>query len=185
MTNARTLGLAVALLLGATTLAGAQQQTKAPSQPQQQQQAKAPTPLQTFESWATYTYNNAGAKVCYAATQPTTTLPQGVNRDPVFMFITNRPKEGVKHEVSVIAGYPYKEGSKTTVKIGDATFSMYTKDQGAWVDNAAEESRFINAMKGGSEMVITGTSRRGTVTTDTYSLKGVSAALKRIDGECQ
>ena len=125
MTNARTLGLAVALLLGATTLAGAQQQTK------------APTPLQTFERWATYTYNNAGAKVCYAATQPSETQPQGVNRDPVFMFITNRPKEGVKHEVSVIAGYPYKEGSKTTVKIGDATFSMYTKDQGAWVENAA------------------------------------------------
>ena len=173
MTNARTLGLAVALLLGATTLAGAQQQTK------------APTPLQTFERWATYTYNNAGAKVCYAATQPTETLPQGVNRDPAFMFITNRPKEGVKHEISVITGYPYKEGSKTTVKIGDATFSMYTKDQGAWVDNAAEESRFINAMKAGAEMVITGTSRRGTVTTDTYSLKGVSAALKRIDTECQ
>ena len=174
MTNARTLGLAVALLVGATTIAAAQQQ------------AKAPTPLQTFERWATYTYNTAaGAKVCYAATQPTETAPQGVNRDPVFMFITNRPKEGVKHEVSVITGYPYKEGSKTTVKIGDATFSMYTKDQGAWVDNAAEESRFIAAMKGGSDMVITGTSRRGTVTTDTYSLKGVTAALKRIDGECQ
>ncbi|MCM5556434.1 invasion associated locus B family protein [Pleomorphomonas sp. JP5] len=174
MTNARTLGLAVALLLGATTLAGAQQQ-----------QTKAPTPLQTFERWATYTYNNAGAKVCYAATQPTDTLPKGVNRDPVFMFITNRPKEGVKHEISVITGYPYKEGSKTTVKIGDTTFSMYTKDQGAWVENAAEESRFINAMKAGADMVITGTSRRGTVTTDTYSLKGVSAALKRIDAECQ
>ena len=173
MTNARTLGLAVALLVGATTIAAAQQ-------------AKAPTPLQTFERWATYTYNTAaGAKVCYAATQPTETAPQGVNRDPVFMFITNRPKEGVKHEVSVITGYPYKEGSKTTVKIGDATFSMYTKDQGAWVDNAAEESRFINAMKAGADMVITGTSRRGTVTTDTYSLKGVTAALKRIDGECQ
>ena len=174
MTNARTLGLAVALLLGATTLAGAQQQ-----------QTKAPTPLQTFERWATYTYNNAGAKVCYAATQPSETQPQGVNRDPVFMFITNRPKEGVKHEVSVITGYPYKEGSKTTVKIGDATFSMYTKDQGAWVENAAEESRLINSMKGGSDMVITGTSKRGTVTSDTYSLKGVSAALKRVDTECK
>jgi invasion protein IalB len=174
MTNARTLGLAVALLVGATTIAAAQQQTK------------APTPLQTFERWATYTYNTAdGAKVCYAATQPVETAPQGVNRDPVFMFITNKPKEGLKHEVSVITGYPYKEGSKTTVKIGDVTFSMYTKDQGAWVENAAEESRFIAAMKGGSDMVITGTSRRGTVTTDTYSLKGVTAALKRIDGECQ
>lgn len=173
MTYARTLGLAVALLVAATPFASAQQ-TKAQA-----------TPLQQFERWSTYTYTNAGAKVCYAVTQPTDMQPKGVNRDPVFMFITNRPKEGVKHEISVVTGYPYKEGSKTQVKIGDSSFAMYTKDQGAWVDNAAEESRFIAAMKGGSDMVVSGTSRRGTVTTDTYSLKGVTAALKRIDGECQ
>ncbi|WP_237153247.1 invasion associated locus B family protein [Oryzibacter oryziterrae] len=171
MTNARILGLAFSMVLGAVSVASAQQQT--------------PTPLQQYEKWSTYTYTAAGAKVCYAVTQPSDMQPQGVNRDPVFLFITNRPKEGVKHEVSVIAGYPYKDGSKTSVKIGNDSFVLYTKDQGAWVENAADESRLIASMKGGSDMQVTGTSRRGTVTTDTYSLKGVSAALKRIDGECK
>lgn len=170
MTNARTLGLAASMILGAVTVASAQQ---------------TPTPLQQYDRWSTYTYTNTGAKVCYTVTQPTDMQPSGVNRDPVFLFITNRPKEGVRHEVSVITGYPYKEGSKTSVKIGNDSFVMYTKDQGAWVENAAEESRLIGAMRAGAEMTVIGTSRRGTVTTDTYSLKGVTAALSRIDGECK
>lgn len=168
MTNARTLGLAFTMLLGAVTVAAAQQ----------------PTMLDQFDRWTSYTYTGKG-KVCYAISQPTESAPKGLNRDPAFVFVTNRPKEGVKHEFSVETGYPYKEGSKTTVKIGSATFVLFTNGSGAWVENAAEESRLIDAMRGGSEMSVTGTSRRGTVTTDTYSLKGISAALKRIDTECK
>lgn len=169
MTKARTLALALTALLGAVTVAEAQQ----------------PTLLDQFDRWTSYAYTGAKGKVCYAITQPTQTAPKGLNRDPAFLFVTNRPKEQVKHEFSVETGYPYKEGSKTSVKIGNATFVLFTTGSGAWVENAAEESRLIDAMKGGSEMVVTGTSRRGTVTTDTYSLKGISAALKRIDTECR
>ncbi len=171
MTNLRTLGLALSMLLGAVTLASAQEQ-------------KA-TPLQQSGAWSAFAYNGNRGKVCYAASQPKETAPKGVNRDPVYLFVTNRPTEGVKHEVSVITGYPYREGSKTTIKIGSDSFVLFTKDDGAWMENAAEESRLIAAMRAGSEMTVTGTSRRGTVTTDTYSLSGVSAALKRIDAECQ
>jgi invasion protein IalB len=185
MTNARTIGLAASMILCAMTVAGAQQAKPQAAAAAAQGTAQTPTPLQQYERWSTYTYTNAGAKVCYIVTQPASSEPKGVNRDPVFLFITNRPKEGVRHEVSVITGYTYKEGSKTQVKIGNDAFVMYTKDQGAWVENAAEESRLINSMKGGSDMVITGTSKRGTVTSDTYSLKGVSAALKRVDTECK
>lgn len=169
MTNARTLGFAMAFLIGSASLASAQQATL----------------LEQYGRWTTYAYAAAGGKVCYAVTQPTEVSPKGVNRDPVFMFITNRPKEGVKHEVSVIAGYPYKEGSKTSIKVDADTFVLFTKDDGSWVENAAEESRLIAAMKAGTDMAVSGTSRRGTVTTDSYSLKGVSAAIKRIDAECK
>lgn len=169
MTMRRTLGLTLTVLLGAMSSAAAQ----------------STTALGQFNRWTAYTYLAGGAKVCYAVSQPTETQPQGVNRDPVYVFVTNRPKEGVRHEVSIITGYPYREGSETQVKIGSDTFVMFTKDDGAWVRNAAEESRLIGAMKAGSDMVVTGTSRRGTVTTDTYSLSGVTAALNKIDAECQ
>ncbi|WP_075217262.1 invasion associated locus B family protein [Mongoliimonas terrestris] len=169
MTNARTLGTALTMLLGAATVAGAQTQTL----------------LEQFNRWTTYAYNGNAGKVCYAITQPQKTEPSGLNRDPAYVFVTNRPKEGVRHEFSVETGYPYKEGSKTTVKIGNDTFVLFTKESGAWVENAAEESRLIAAMRAGSDMVVTGTSRRGTTTTDTYSLSGVTAAVNRIDGECR
>jgi invasion protein IalB len=166
---ARTLATAAALLLGATSLAAAQ----------------TPTPLETFNAWAAFAYTGANGKVCYAITQPTTMEPSGVNRDPVYVFITNRPGEGVRREVSIVTGYPYREGSRTTAVIGTETFVMYTSGDGAWVENAAEESRLIDTMRAGSSLVVTGTSQRGTVTTDTYSLSGVTAAINRIDQECQ
>jgi hypothetical protein len=165
----RTLGLMLSVLVGATSMAAAQ----------------STTALGQFNRWTAYTYLAGGAKVCYAVTQPTDMQPAGVNRDPVFIFVTNRPTEGVRHEVSVITGYPYKEGSNTEVKIGANSFVMFTKDDGAWVENAAEETRLIGAMKAGADMVVSGTSRRGTVTRDTYSLSGVTAALNKIDAECR
>jgi hypothetical protein len=97
--------------------------------------AQSTTALGQFSRWTAYTYLAGGGKVCYAVTQPTESQPKGVNRDPVYVFITNRPKEGVRHEVSVITGYPYKEGSKTEVKIGNDSFVMFTKDDGAWMQN--------------------------------------------------
>lgn len=169
MMHARTLGLAMSVVLGSATAASAQ----------------TPTLLEQFNRWTTYTYTGSAGKVCYAIAQPTKTEPSGVNRDPVYFFVTNRPKEGVRHEVSVETGYPYKEGSKTAVKIGSDNFVLFTKDESAWVENAADESRLIGAMKAGSDMTVTGTSRRGTVTTDTYSLSGVTAAINRIDAECK
>ena len=40
-------------------------------------------------------------------------------------------------------------------------------------------------MKTGSELTVKGTSWRGTETLDSYSLNGVSAALKKIDEACK
>ncbi|MGB1026239.1 MAG: invasion associated locus B family protein, partial [Rhodospirillaceae bacterium] len=39
-------------------------------------------------------------------------------------------------------------------------------------------------MKRGRDMIVKGTSSRGTVTTDTYSLSGVTAAMNAIDKAC-
>jgi hypothetical protein len=42
----------------------------------------------------------------------------------------------------------------------------------------------VTALKGGSSLVVKGTSGRGTQTTDTYSLAGVTAAMAAIDTAC-
>jgi hypothetical protein len=146
--------------------------------------AQTPTQLGTFRDWTAYTYNDQRGKVCFAASQPTDTEPKNVNRDPVFFMVSNRPVESVRNEASVIIGYPFKADSKVTAEVDGQSYTMFTKGDGAWVENAAEEQALIAAMKAGRQLVVKGTSQRGTLTTDSYPLTGITAAINRIDQEC-
>ena len=146
----------------------------------------AATRVEQFKDWGAYVFNDPQrGKMCFAVSQPKDMEPKNVNRDPIYFFVTTRPREGVREEVNVITGYPYKEGSKTTVQIGADKFTLYTSGDGAWLENAAEEARLVNSMRRGSSMVVRGTSRRGTVTVDTYSLSGITAATRKALESCQ
>jgi hypothetical protein len=147
--------------------------------------AQTPNRVGTFKDWSAYAYSDKRGKVCYAASQPKTQKPDGVNRDPAYFMITARPTENVRSEVSVIIGYRFKEGSKVTVDIDGQKFAMFTKEDGAWIENAAEETAMIEAMKKGHAMSVSGTSSRGTVTTDSYSLSGISASLDAMGKSCK
>jgi invasion protein IalB len=149
--------------------------------------AGAPKLLGQFGDWGAYTATPGGRKVCFALSKPLTAVtdPPGRKRDQPYVFVSTRPAEKVKDEVSVTYGYPLKPGVDADVIIGPAKFSMYTQNDGAWIKNAAEEAQLIEAMRKGSDMVVHGLSTRGTKTTDTYSLKGVSQALDRVAQECQ
>ena len=50
---------------------------------------------------------------------------------------------------------------------------------------SAADRAIVAAMKAGRQMIVRGTSTRGTLTTDTYSLSGFSAALAAIDKACK
>ena len=146
----------------------------------------AATRIEQFKDWGSYVFNDPQrGKVCFAVSQPKDMEPKNVNRDPVYFFVTSRPREGVKEEVNVITGYPYKEGSKTTIQIGSDVFNLFTSGDGAWLENAADEARLVNSMRRGSSMIIKGTSRRGTLTIDTYSLAGITAATKSATSNCR
>ncbi len=147
-----------------------------------------PELLGEFNDWKAFKSTDGGAPVCYALSQPKKSAPAGVKRDPIFFIISNFPNRQVKGEPSIVAGYPYKPGSKAAVEVGGATFSFTTvnsgSDGGAWLPDGATEQKLIASMRGGSRMVVKGTSQRGTNTTDDYSLSGISAALDRINKEC-
>src|SRR5664279_2649647 len=125
--------------------------------------------LGQFDDWGAYKATPGGKKVCFALAKPTsaTTEPAGRPRDPSYAFISTRPSEKVKNEVSVIVGY--------------------TQNHSAWVKNAAEEAQMVDAMRKGGELVVKSESGRGTKTTDIYSLKGMAQALEKIgsDAECK
>ena len=146
-----------------------------------------PTLIGQFGNWGAYTATPNGRKVCFALAKPASskTNPPNRPRDPAYIFVSTRPSENVRNEVSIVIGYPFKPGYEANVDIGSAKYVMYTQADGAWIKNAAEEARMVDTMRRGSDLVITGESGRGTKSTDRYNLKGLSQALDRVAQECK
>jgi hypothetical protein len=207
----RSIPLALAAAVGLFTVASAQQsppakqakpatktetksEAKSPPAKQTKQPAQSaavggaqPTLLGQFGDWGAYTASNGGKKLCYALAKPSAQATEPANRprDPAYVFISTRPSESVRNEISIVIGYPFKPGSEATVDIGSAKYAMYTQADGAWIKNAAEEARMVDAMRRGADMVVAGESGRGTKSTDRYALKGLSQALDRVAQECK
>lgn len=146
--------------------------------------AQTPKLLGQDKDWGAYSVELDGGTTCYVLSRPKDQSPKNVRRDPVYFFVTARPKDKIRNQVSVITGYPYKEDSRATVEIGAAKFTLFTRDDKAWIEDIAEQDKLVAAMKAGSTMTVRGTSRRGTNTTDRYSLMGVTAALDRMAKAC-
>ena len=146
-----------------------------------------PTLLGQYGDWGAYAASPGGNKVCFALAKPKTTKmePAGRNRDPSYLFVSTRPAEKVKNEVSVIIGYPFKSSSDAIAEVGTTKFAMYTQNDGAWIKNVAEEARMVESMRKGADLTVKGTSGRGTQSTDQYSLKGLAQALDKIEQECK
>ena len=201
-TNAYTFPLALAALAGLLTVAFAQgnppAKQKAPAAKSEGKQGKQaapppapgggqPTLLGQFGEWGAYTANSGGKKICYALAKPSSSATEPANRprDPAYTFVSTRPTENVRNEISIVVGYPFKAGFEASADIGSAKYALYTQGDGAWVKNPAEEARMVDAMRKGSDMIIVGESGRGTKSTDRYALKGLSQALDRVAQECR
>jgi invasion protein IalB len=143
--------------------------------------------LGQFGDWGAYKASPGGKKVCFALSKPTAAVTEPANkkRDPSYAFVSTRPSEKVKNEISVIVGYPQKSGHDASAAIGSANYVLYTQNDGAWVKNAAEEPKMVEAMRKGHDLIVKSESNSGTKTTDTYSLKGISEALDKVAEECK
>ncbi len=146
--------------------------------------AADPRLLGTYSDWSAYVFTEDGNKVCYMASQPKKAEGNYTRRGEIFALVTHRPGEGSKNVFSYITGYPYKAGSDAKVRVNGNSFTLFTQDETAWAPDAATDNRLADAIRRGSNMTVKGTSTRGTLTTDTFSLKGSSAAHDAISREC-
>ncbi len=140
--------------------------------------------LGTFRFWTAWKGSDANGVLCYVSSQPQQALPTNVNRDPIHFLVINRKGLGTNNEVQTLVGYPLKADSTPEVSIDGRSYDMVVEGSAAWLASASEEGTFVAAMKAGSEMVVKARSQRGTDTTDTYSLVGVTAALDKISSDC-
>ena len=148
-------------------------------------QTPEPTELGKFGDWAAYTYKTASGKVCYVVSSPQGSEPKNAKRDPIFFLITHRPQQNVRNEVSTIIGYPFKKDATVQLMVDDQGYQLFTNGDGAWADTSAKDKEIVTALRKGQKLSVKGVSWRGTETLDTYSLKGVRAAIDKIDESCK
>ncbi len=146
--------------------------------------AQGANKLGAYGNWSLNATPDAASKTCFAAASPTQKEPANANRAPVILYVSAWPKEGVKSEISFKLGYRIKGDSDVVVTVGTATYKLFAKDDRAFIADATQELKLLDEMKKGAKLQIQATSERGTATTDTYSLAGLSQALKAMAASC-
>ena len=140
--------------------------------------------LGKFKDWESFVLLNEGNKICFAQSAPLIRAPKKLKRDPSRLFVTFRPSEKIKNEVSVTNGYEFKIKSPVTAKSGKKKFDLFSKGRFAWVAEDKDESKLISTMKKASRLMIVGNTDKGEQTTDHYSMMGFTKAYNTAKKSC-
>jgi invasion protein IalB len=118
LSSLRAVGLAVAAasVLGALAPALAEATTK----PAKKDDASKPALVASFGDWNVFVGQAGKGRICYTLAQPKTREPASLKRDPGYAFISDRPTEGVRNEVSFIMGFDIAAGADNAESKPDA-----------------------------------------------------------------
>ena len=176
--RARTL-LAPLLTMLLATPAAAQQHK--PGKPAAARPARAggPTAIGRFEDWTAATNKEAGQTVCYAFTRASAATAALPGRGDVVMTVTERA--GGRDAVALSAGFAYPANAVVKVAADTAIFDFYTAQRSAFArDGHAAALAFQKARS----LQARSPAPRGKVVTDSFSLRGFSAAYAAIQKAC-
>lgn len=135
--------------------------------------------------WIAFAHGKDGERLCFVSAQPTKQVPTAAKRDPAYLYVSSWPKDGVASEVSVKLGFVVRKSAEVVLTIGKSSFKLFADGERAFVADATQEQKLVEAMKKGSQLLVKATSERGTRTTDTYALAGLEQALQTLATSCK
>jgi hypothetical protein len=147
--------------------------------------ALANTPRSTgkYKNWESFVAETDKGKICFAQTVPTKRAPVSIKRDKSKLFVTFRPAEDIKDEVSITSGHDYKS-STVTARSGKRKYSFFSQKSFAWLLDDQEEKKFIKLMKKATDVIIKARTTNGAETTDHYSMMGFTKAYNTAKKTC-
>ena len=145
----------------------------------------AVTPRSTgkYKNWESFVAETDKGKICFAQTVPTKRAPAAVKRDKSKLFVTFRPSEEIKDEVSLTSGHDYKTSS-VTASSGKRRYSFFSQKEFAWLLDDQEEKKFIQLMKKATDIIVKARTTKGAETTDHYSMMGFTKAYNTAKKTC-
>ncbi len=148
-------------------------------------QAAEPKIIANYKDWSVYKVDLGGDMICYAISKPTEKSPRAVKHGDIF-FLVGTWKSGVAvNQPSLMTGYELRAKPEPVIRIGSDKWKMFSSGSDGFIDKASDEQRLISAMKRGANMRVSAVSQRGTATSYTFSLLGITDALKRVQKECR
>ena len=147
--------------------------------------AFANTPRSTgkYKNWESFVAETDKGKICFAQTVPTKRAPASIKRNESKLFVTFRPTEDIKDEVSITSGHDYKS-STVTASSGKRKYSFFSQKSFAWLLDDQEEKGFIKLMKKATNVIIKARTTNGAETTDHYSMMGFTKAYNTAKKTC-
>ena len=137
-----------------------------------------------FKEWESFVLSQEGSKICFAQSKPVIRAPKKLKREPSRLFVSFRPSENIKNEISVTNGYEFKPQAPVEAKSGKKSYDLYSKGRFAWVVDNEDEAKLIVTMKKASRLMIVGNTDKGAQTTDHYSMMGFTKAYKTAKKSC-
>ena len=141
--------------------------------------------LGKFKDWESFLLSKEGNKICFAQSIPVVRAPKKMKRDPSRLFVSFRPAENIKNEISVTNGYEFKLKTPVSAKSGKKAFDLFSKGRFAWLSNPEDEAKIIATMKKASRLMIIGNSNKGEQSTDHYSMMGFTKAYNSAKKSCK
>ncbi len=137
-----------------------------------------------FKDWESFVLSQDGNKTCFAQSIPVVRAPKKLKRDPSRLFVSFRPAENIKNEVSVTNGYEFKLKAPVIAKSGKKSYDLFSKGRFAWVVENEDQTKLIKTMKKASRLMIIGNTSKGDQTTDHYSMMGFTKAYSTAKKGC-
>ena len=145
--------------------------------------ANTPSSTGKYKNWESFTVETDKGKICFAQTVPTKRAPAAIKREKSKLFVTFRPSENIKDEISITSGHAYK-ASTVTAKSGKRSYSFFSKENFAWILDDQEERKFIQLMKKATDVIVKARTVKGAETTDHYSMMGFTKAYNTAKKNC-
>ena len=140
--------------------------------------------LGKFKDWESFTMIENENKVCFAQSIPIVRAPKKLKREPSRLFVSFRPAENIKNEISVTNGYEFKIKAPVSAKSGKKSYDLFSKGKFAWVVDDKDEKKLIVTMKKASRLMIIGNTNKDDQTTDHYSMMGFTKAYNTAKKSC-
>ena len=137
-----------------------------------------------YKDWRTMVIVEPTGTVCFAQSSPVLQAPKSNERD-ARLFVTFRPVEKIKDEISASSGYEFNKNNSVIATSGKNKIKFDIIQQGfAWIADNKIEKKMVKLMKKGSRIMITGYNQKGSQTIDHYSLLGFTKAYNAAKKAC-